>query len=494
MLLIDRISAAVERTPEAPAIILGDVPMSYRMLLACLSNTIGILHASGVRPGDVVALTMTQSPLHLITFLALARLGAVVLPVSTVHGPAERLALVRKFGATRSVADREVPHIEGCTPLLLKGVRAQGNETRLDHSGFVPEADAPLRIALTSGTTGAQKGVLQTHGTFAARLDRLFAGEAASMRVIPPNLSITIALNLALFALHGGAVVIPLGYGPENMFTAIRRHGVTQVPIAPSHLAHLVAALPEHGPAFPPATQVRLLGATPSARLLELTRERFSVNICLPYATGELGAISMADAQMLVRWPASSGHVLPGARLEVIDASGRPAAAGVAGEIRAAVEGMPRGYMGSDAQDRTRFRDGWFYPGDRGYVSPEGLVFVEGRTDELINMGGRKLAPQVAEAILEEHPGVAGAAVFVADEGVEGPRLTALVVASGALDLGALHRHALARLEVLAPVRYFKVPRLPRNDMGKLVRDALPALVDAPGVVDSFFDARKRPV
>ena len=183
--------------------------------------------------------------------------------------------------------------------------------------------------------------------------------------------------------------------------------------------------------------------------------------------------------------------MLPGAQLEVVDAQGAPVAAGASGEIRATVEGMPDGYLGADAADRTRFRDGWFYPGDRGHVSAEGLVFVEGRTDELINMGGRKLAPQVAEAILEEHPGVASAAVFVSDEGVEGPRLTALVVASGPLDLGALHRHALARLEVLAPVRYLKVPKLPRNDMGKLVRDALPGLAGTAGVVDSFFDARK---
>ncbi len=491
MLLIDRIVAAVDRTPEAPAIILGDAPTSYRMLLAYLSNTVKFLHESGVRPGQVVALTMTQSPLHLITFLALARLGAVVLPVSTVHGAAERLALIRKFGATRAIADREVPAVEGCPPLILKGVRALGSEARLDYSGFVPEADAPLRIALTSGTTGPQKGVLQTHGMFVKRLDRLFAGESVDMRVIPPNLSITIALNLALFALCGGTVVIPLGYGPENILAAIRRHGVTQLPIAPSHLALLVAALPERGPAFPPAAQIRFLGATPSARLLELARERFSVNICLPYATGELGAITLATAEMLVRWPASSGHVLPGARLEVVDAQGSPVAAGVSGEVRAMVDGMPGGYLGADAADRTRFRDGWFYPGDRGHVSAEGLVFIEGRTDELINMGGRKLAPQIAEAILEEHPGVASAAVFVSDEGVEGPRLTALVVASGALDLGALHRHALARLEVLAPVRYVKVAKLPRNDMGKLVRDALPGLAGAADVVDSFFDARK---
>lgn len=491
MLLIDRLLAAVERTPEAPAIILGDAPMSYRMLLACVSNAVKHLHESGIRPGQLVALTMTQSPLHFVTFLALARLGAVVLPVSTVLGPAQRAALVRKFGATRAVADREVAEVEGCAPLLLKGVRARGDEKRLDYSGFVPEADAPLRIALTSGTTGTPKGVMQTHGSFAARLDRLFCGEARNLRVIPPNLSITIALNLSLFALGGGTVVIPLGYGNESIFAAIRRHGVTLLPIVPSHLAHMVAVLPERGPAFPPSTQLRFLGATPSARLLELARERFSVNMCLPYATAELGAISMATPEMLARWPASSGRVLPGARLEVVDAAGRPAAAGVSGEIRIAVDGMPRGYLRPDADDRSRFRGAWFHPGDRGHLSAEGLVFVEGRTDEIINMGGRKVAPQFAEAALEEHPGVAAAAVFVSGQGVEGPRLTAAVVASGPLDLGTLHRHALARLEVLAPVRYVKVRELPRNDMGKIVRDALPALVEGPGVVDSFFAARK---
>jgi acyl-coenzyme A synthetase/AMP-(fatty) acid ligase len=481
MLLIDRILAAVDRTPEATAIVHGDAPMSYRMLLACLSNAVRDLHGAGVRPGQVVALTMTQSPLHLVTFLALARLGAIVLPVSTVMGPAERAALVRKFGATLAIADRVVPPVEGCASLVVQGVRARGTETRLDYSGFAPGPDDGLRIALTSGTTGLPKGVMQTHGMFSVRLDRLFCGEPREPRVIPPNLAISIALNLALFALcEGGTVVIPMGYANEIFFDAIRRHGVTLVPIAPAHLAIMLQALPGGGPAFPSVTQLRLLGATPSARLLDLARERFSTHVYLPYAMGEVGTVSMATPEMLARWPGTTGRVSPGARLEVVDAGGRAVAAGVTGEIRVAVDGMPGGYLGADAGDRTRFRDGWFHPGDRGHVSAEGLVFVEGRTDEIINVGGRKVAPQFAEAVLEEFPGVAEAAVFAVEAGVEGPRLAAAVVASGPLDLDALHRHAFARLEVVAPVRYFIVSELPRNDLGKLVREGLAKIGDRP--------------
>jgi len=137
---------------------------------------------------------------------------------------------------------------------------------------------------------------------------------------------------------------------------------------------------------------------------------------------------------------------------------------------------MPRGYYGRDA-DSSRFRDGWFYPHDRGYVNADGLVFVEGRVDEILNVGGRKIAPSYAESILEEHAAVQEAAVFPLDEGVEGIRLAAAIVPRGTPDLVDLASFARSRLEIFTPTRFFIVPAIPRNARGKILRKEMQKLV-----------------
>jgi len=137
---------------------------------------------------------------------------------------------------------------------------------------------------------------------------------------------------------------------------------------------------------------------------------------------------------------------------------------------------MPMSYHGGEHGDR--FRDGWFYPHDRGRMSADGIVFIEGRTDFVINVGGRKVSPEHVERCLEEHPAVAQAAVF-AIEGAAGlTRTAAIVVPRGSLDWGALARHAQARLDLTAPERYYEAESLPRNAMGKLERAGLAAFAE----------------
>ena len=133
---------------------------------------------------------------------------------------------------------------------------------------------------------------------------------------------------------------------------------------------------------------------------------------------------------------------------------------------------MPQGYYGPDA-DLPGFRDGWFHPGDHGYVSPEGFVHVEGRRDHLMNVGGHKVAPELIESTLSGFPGVGEAAAYGEDDALAGTRVAAAVVATDAVDMARLAEYAREKLGWFAPSRYFRVASLPRNAMGKLERGAL---------------------
>jgi acyl-coenzyme A synthetase/AMP-(fatty) acid ligase len=273
MLLIERVLKSVEADPEAPAFISGDQPMSYRAFLALLSSTVRHLRGQGIAAGEPVALTMSQSPLHIITFIALAHLGALVVPASPFLRPGDRAQLLRKFGVRTAISDRAGDEVEGCRLIALSSMGARGDEVLPDAAPFAARADSPLRIALTSGTTGTPKGTLQTHARFVQRLDRMECDVVERPRVVPPDLHITTGLLQALHALcKGGAVVIPRGYDNAQFFDAVRRHRVTHVGLPPANLALMLAALPDQGPAFPSIRHLRIMGATPSAAFLEAAR------------------------------------------------------------------------------------------------------------------------------------------------------------------------------------------------------------------------------
>jgi len=478
VLLADRVLSRIEADPGAPACISGDETLTYRGLLALWSVATRYFHEQGIAAGEPVALTMSQSPLHLVAFLALTRLGALVVPASPFLRPSDRAEIFAKYGVHAVVSDREDAAVPGARLMLVRSAQAQGSESKLDYSSFVARGDSPMRIALTSGTTGAPKGTLQTQARFVQRLDRMECHVIERPRVIPPNLHITTSLTQAMHALcEGGTVVFPRGYENEPFFAAIRAHGVTHVALPPANLMLMLAGLPDGGPAFPSIRHLRILGATPSVALLDLARRRFSPNVYVPYSLGEIGLVSMATPETLAVDPRSAGLLMNDVRFEALDTEGRVLPPRVAGEVRVRFEGMPTSYYAADGADRTRFRDGWLHSGDLGFLSADGMVRIEGRVDEIINLGGRKVAPGYVESILEEFPGVRGAAVFVSGEGIAGQRLAAAIVPSAALDWKALALFAARQLDVRAPSSYFELDTLPRNAMGKLLRADLPAWV-----------------
>jgi acyl-coenzyme A synthetase/AMP-(fatty) acid ligase len=198
-------------------------------------------------------------------------------------------------------------------------------------------------------------------------------------------------------------------------------------------------------------------------------RRKMTPHVYLPYGLGELGLVSMATPEMVLDDPTSVGVLEPGVSLELVEG----------GEIRVKIPHQPTSYYGPDAGDRTRFRgDGWFHPGDRGRMSPEGKLYIEGRVDHIINVGGRKVSPEYIESILMEFPGVREAAAYGIGGGAAEVQIAAAIVTSGVLNRDALRAYANERLNVIAPVRYVEVKSLPRNSMGKLEREGLTSLGD----------------
>ncbi|MBL6752230.1 MAG: acyl--CoA ligase [Nevskia sp.] len=477
---LGRVLQAIAQRPQDSAFIYQGQSLSYRQLGSLLNAGARELRARGIRPGDAVGIRLRQSPLHCVAVLALLRLGALAVPLRDDPWRSGQDELLARFGIGTVLADGDVP--AGSAAVIrfeqLKAAAAEPDPL----PDFHPDPQQPALLALSSGTTGEPKGVLYSQAGLAQRIDCTVFDWPPRSRFLPPLLNSPVATLSALGALGCGAtVVFPDSYEFSGLAAAIRAQAVTHLYLTPVTAAALVAWLPEpaagEGPAFPSLRQLRLLGAAPPERLIADLRRRCTPWICAPYATTELGVLSMATPESLEAAPRSAGRPMPWVRLEVVDAQGRPLPAGAQGEIRVATAVMPRAYYRDAGRSARQFRDGWFYPGDIGRLGQDGLLYVDGRGDEVINVGGQKVLPAFIERVLLQHPQVREAAAFEFRSADGGALPAAAVVAAG--PVADLARYCERELGVLSPRRLFLLPALPRNDMGKVPRKELPGLVAA---------------
>lgn len=432
-----------------------------------------MLHERGIRPGDVIGLSLDQSPLHCVAMLALARLGAVSIPVHPLFPQALKVRLVAKYGIRAIVSHKDDYRINGTTFIKLDTLSAEIDGTDMGFTDYLPDAETPFRISLSSGTTGEPKGVLFTHGYLLDRVEKTLYECGSSSRVIPFDLNFALGLVFAIGVLTtGGTVVFPRAYKPQGLIEAINLYAVTHVSLPPVMLMRMNEMLLGEGIAFPTLKHLRIVGDTPPKALLEALRTKFSAHVFVPYGLTELGAISIATPEILATWPDSSGKVQPWAKAEIFDdATGKVLSPVESGEIRVAMDGMPAGYFKDEGQSRLKFRDGWFYTGDYGRISEEGLLFIEGRMDDIINLDGHKVSPNYIETILRLHPNVSDAVVFAREEKSGAQSLVAAVIPrADGIRQTDLAEYARQQLGPFYPKQFFVMQDFPRNPNGKVLR------------------------
>ena len=162
------------------------------------------------------------------------------------------------------------------------------------------------------------------------------------------------------------------------------------------------------------------------------------------------------------------GYVVPEAEVQVVGPDDAVLGTGEEGLIRIRTSYMVQGYYNDPEETRRCFRDGWFYPGDRGKFLASGALILAGRAGELINRGGIKIDPVELDRCILDFPGVMDAAAFSFEnlENVEDVGV-ALTVAEG-FDFGALREHVVRLLgRDRSPAVLLRVQAIPRNQMGK---------------------------
>jgi len=471
--------------PERVAVMGGERTITYGQLLTTVRHLATALRAAGVAPGDRVVLVVRAPVPDICLTLALAFVGAVSVGVPPGLARTAFDAVTGGMGVSYLVHDLPEP---------FGAVRLKAELRVADLLAAAPKAkptdclDVPgksmWRIAISSGTSGLPKGVAFSHG--GSMLNSLLQAGLFPMgpgdkMLLMMGLRSGFAVSYWLRCLYSGACLVLRAASGMECLRLIREREVTHVVTNPKgglSLAH-AAAQPASGHVTP-APSLRMLnvgGGKLSPQLRKALRAHVCPHLKVNYGATETYLVAVLDGETLDRHPESVGRLVPWVEAQAVDESGQPLPPGEIGTLRIRSPWLPIGYVGLPEESplASAFRDGWFYSNDIGSVSTEGVVWLESRGGEVLNVGGVKLdIGRVERAILLD-PGVLDCAVVDVPGKLGEPVLAAVVVANDGVDLQGLRKRCADAGHMYVPEVVVRVPDLPRNEGGKVDRVALRA-------------------
>ncbi|MEY9489967.1 acyl-CoA synthetase (AMP-forming)/AMP-acid ligase II [Streptomyces calvus] len=448
----------------------------------------------GIGRGDRVAVLSKDRIEVLETYFALARLGALFVPLNHSLAVPEVAGLVGRVGAVAVLGESELldRHTELPPPVRVRmafdkpAFAALGTVARERELPHVADTD-PIAVLHTSATTGQAKGVTVDSGSFRAiALGWLVMARPTDDIVLVnccPLYHGSMVVSLTYMA-AGATVVLMPGFTPQRALSAVARHRATHLWMVPQMLRFMLQAKGSHSTDLSSLREV-LYGAAPMP--LDVYAEavrRLGCGFRQVYGMTEVGGPFVtlgpdehpAPGDVTARIPC--GRVVPGMSARAVDEAGREVPCGGIGEIVVRGPGVMQGYWNDPEATREITLDGWIRTGDLGFVDDEGRIHLVDRTKDVIIRAGQNVYPSEIERALMTHPAVRDAAVVALPDEDYGEVPLAYVVVDP--DAGTRPAELLGHVAgLLAP---YKRPRrvefidqVPRNPAGKILKKLLRA-------------------
>jgi acyl-coenzyme A synthetase/AMP-(fatty) acid ligase len=287
----------------------------------------------------------------------------------------------------------------------------------------------------------------------------------------------SLGYQFLIYMLWRGGTLVMSGDHMDHNARAFEAYQVQSIVTSPAGLAAYLRYFEERPAQGCSLETILTAGSLLSTALATRARSRLCSHIVSAYGATETSMVAGAPAQVLAGTPGAVGHVMPDQCVEIVDGDGKAVWVGTEGIVRMRGPYNVRGYLGEPDASEKSFRGDWFYPGDLGRLSNEGLLVISGREKTVMNLGGDKVKPELVEEALKSYPGLDDAGVFSVtnDLGVE--EIWALIVFHDPGDERKLRAHCESKLPVnFLPVRFIRIDALPKNAMGKLERRDLASI------------------
>lgn len=500
------LSRTAERFPENEAVIFRDVSLTYRELDALVNACANALLDLDIRKGERVCLLMTNRPEFLISWFALARIGAIISPMNPSYKEREVAYQLNDSDAVAIVVQGEllplVQAVHAQTPalkhIITVGADQQVRALHVHSFGHLVRTFAPappaspvpawedvLTLPYSSGTTGLPKGVMLSHKNVVCNAHQSLATARITsqdrMLVFVPLYHIYGIMLIGTASMSGATMVVMERFETERCLQLIQEQRITLLYSVPQVLAQLSdwPQLKEYNLSTVRYTQC---GAAPVPPALAYRfQERTNITVMTSYGLTEAapGTHSNPVYDRRLMKVETIGLPIHDTKQKIVDLETGQIELGVGevGELIVQGPQVMQGYWKAPEATAAALRDGWLYTGDIGWRDEEGYVTITDRKKEMIKFKGFSVAPAQIEALLLEHSAVADVAVIAKPDEEAGEVPKAFVVLrvgyeqQSADELMAWVNDKLATFKHVRELEFINA--IPRNPSGKILRRVL---------------------
>jgi long-chain acyl-CoA synthetase len=492
---------------DKPAFVGAGTSVSFAEVNARINRLNNALAGLGLARGDRVAILSRNRP-EFFEVYGVAKSGLVAVPLNRRLAARELLHPLKDSGPRVILAEPNLtPVIDSLRPVLASvghfivlGAARQGWSA---YEGLLAgaSADEPragagpedaLCLTYSSGTTGTPKGAIITHrgalNNCSAMIDDMLklTQDDVGLAVMPLFHVGGMWYHLFPSFSSGGTTIMLPEFDPHAVLAAIQERGVSQVHLVPTMIA---ALLDEPGVRNMDLGRLRTLYYAASSIPLGLLKRAMEVfrhcGFIQSFGSTEAGSVTALlpeDHAAAIRDPASAGLLLScgrpygGAKVEIRDFSGAPAAPGSIGDIVVQSDRIMAGYWQNPAATAQTIVGGWLYTGDLGYLDDAGYLYIVDRKHDMIVTGGENVYPREVEDVLYQDPNLAEVAVFA----IPDPKWVERVAAAVVLKPGRTTTAEEIRQRAAQGLASYKCPKtvlfvdsLPKNATGKVLKKEL---------------------
>ena len=498
----DLLRRSAARAPTKTAIVYGETRQTFTELDETVNRTANAIAALGVRKGDRVAILSHNNHGFVVAFYALARLGAISVPVNFmlnaeevgyIFGHAEIAGVIAEDAlvetAARALAVAGLENVAVRAFIPEKGTAVPAGWTPIGewmrHGDATPPStmvadDDPIQMLYTSGTESRPKGAVMTSRNLIAQynsciIDGEMAADDVEVHALPLFHCAQLHCFLAVDIYVGATSIVLPAPDPATVLALIEREKVTKLFCPPTVWIALLRH-PDFDRRDLSSLRKGYYGASimPVEIIKELGTRLPQVRLFNFYGQTEMSPMAtLLRPEDQFRKLGSAGKAAINVETLVVDDDDCPVPMGEVGEIVHRSPHVMKEYWRDPQKTAETFRNGWFHSGDLGRLDEEGYLYVVDRKKDMIKTGGENVASREVEETIYQHPAVSEVAVF----GVPHPRWIEAVVAAVVPragqeitpeELAAYCRERLAGYKT--PKTIVVVEQLPKNASGKILK------------------------